>query len=57
MFFGGIACCFGAIAVPLNAEALALITKQVGKHRTHVFSYRGKPTIQVNTNACYAPEN
>src|SRR4051812_8242909 len=35
-----------AIAVPLNAEALALITKQVGKHLTHVFSYRGKPIIQ-----------
>jgi len=43
-----------AIAVPLNAEALALITKQVGKHRTHVFSYRGKPIIQLNTKAWYA---
>src|SRR5205809_3485156 len=43
-----------AIAVPLNAEALALITKQVGKHCTHVFSYKGKPIIQVNTKAWYA---
>ena len=42
-----------AIAVPLNAEALALI-KQVGKHRTHVFSYCGKPIIQLNTKAWYA---
>ena len=42
-----------AIAVPLNAEALALITKQVGKHRTHVLSYRGKPIVQVSTKAWY----
>jgi len=42
-----------AIAVPLNAEALALI-KQVGKHRTHVFSYCGKPIMQLNTKAWYA---
>ena len=42
-----------AIAVPLNAEAVALITKQVGKHRTHVFSFRGKPIRQVSTKAWY----
>jgi hypothetical protein len=29
-----------AIAVPLNAEALVLVQKQLGKHATHVFSYR-----------------
>ena len=32
-----------AIPVPLNAEAVSLISKQVGKHLTHVFSFRGKP--------------
>jgi integrase len=43
-----------AIAVPLNAEALALVQKQIGKHATHVFSYRGKPITQVSTKAWYA---
>jgi integrase len=43
-----------AIPVPLNAEAASLISKQVGKHLTHVFSYRGRPIIQVNTKAWYA---
>ena len=42
-----------AIAVPLNAEALALISKQDGKHLTHVFSFRGKPIVQVSTKAWY----
>ena len=42
-----------AIVVPLNAGAIALITKQVGKHRTHVFSFRGKPVHQVSTKAWY----
>jgi integrase len=36
-----------AIPVPLNAEAVALISKQVGKHLTHVFSFRGRPITQV----------
>lgn len=43
-----------AIPVPLNAEAVALISMQVGKHLTHVFSYCGKPIIQVSTKAWYA---
>ena len=42
-----------AIAVPLNAEAVSIIRRQVGKHPTHVFSYRGKPIRQVNTKAWY----
>jgi len=42
-----------AIAVPLNAEALALVSKQVGKHATHVFSFRGQPVRQVSTKAWY----
>ena len=42
-----------AIAVPLNAEALALISRQIGKHLTHVFSFRGKPIRQVGTKAWY----
>lgn len=40
-----------AIAVPLNAEAVAIIRRQLGRHPTHVFSYRGKPITQVSTKA------
>ncbi|KWW38412.1 integrase [Cupriavidus metallidurans] len=43
-----------AIAVPLNAEATGILLKQVGKHATHVFSFRGKPITQVSTKAWYA---
>lgn len=43
-----------AIAVPLNAAALALVQKQIGKHASHVFSYHGKPITQVSTKAWYA---
>jgi integrase len=31
-----------AISVPLNGEAMALVRKQVGKHPTNVFSFRGR---------------
>jgi integrase len=40
-----------AIPVPLNADAIAIILKQVGKHPELVFSYRGHPIRQVNTKA------
>jgi integrase len=40
-----------AIAVPLNAEAVLLIRKWLGKHQTHVFSFNGRPIIQVSTKA------
>ena len=43
-----------AIPVPLNAEAVSLVRKQLGKHLTHVFSYRGRPITQVSTKAWYA---
>ena len=43
-----------AIAVPLNGEAMALLRKQVGKHPTYVFSYKGALITQVSTKACYA---
>ena len=29
--------------MPLNAEAVVIIRKRVGKHPTHVFSFRGRP--------------
>src|SRR6476620_4214211 len=40
-----------AIAVPLSAAAVIVIREQIGKHSTHVFSFRGKPVRQVNTKA------
>ncbi len=43
-----------AIAVPLNAEAVVIVRKQLGRHPTHVFSFRGKPITQVSTKAWYA---
>lgn len=42
-----------AIAVPLNAEAVVIIRKRLGKHPTHVFSFRGMPIVQVSTKAWY----
>ena len=43
-----------AISVPLNGEAMALVGKQVGKHPTCVFGYKGVPITQVSTKAWYA---
>jgi len=40
-----------AIAVPLSAAAIIVIREQIGKHLTHVFSYRGHRVTQVNTKA------
>jgi len=40
-----------AIAVPLNADAINVLRGQLGKHLEYVFTYRGKPVIQVNTKA------
>jgi len=41
------------IHVTLNATALEVLTRQIGKHMTHVFTYKGKPVTQVNTKAWY----
>jgi integrase len=38
-----------AIAVPLSVAAVAVIREQLGKHATHVFSYKGNSVTQVNT--------
>ncbi|HNC42500.1 MAG TPA: site-specific integrase, partial [Nitrosomonas sp.] len=39
------------IHVTLNATAMAVLTRQIGKHPRSVFSYKGKPITQVNTKA------
>lgn len=41
------------IHVTLNATAINVLTKQIGKHPARVFSYKGKPITQVNTKAWY----
>jgi integrase len=43
-----------AIPVPLNAESVVLVRKWLGKHPTHVFSYRGKPITEVSSRPWYA---
>lgn len=40
-----------AISVPLSKTAVVIIREQIGKHQSYVFSYKGKPIIQVNTKA------
>jgi integrase len=40
-----------AHSVPLNAMALAVLRKQVGKHAVRVFTYCGEPIDQVSTRA------
>jgi len=40
-----------AHSVPLNEMALSVLRKQLGKHPTHVFTYRGSPVSNVNTKA------
>jgi integrase len=39
------------IHVTLNATAQEVLVRQVGKHPTRVFTYRGRPVNQVNTKA------
>jgi integrase len=40
-----------AIPVPLNADALAVIREQIGKHDTRVFTYKGNVVNDANTKA------
>jgi len=41
------------IHVTLNATAINVLTKQIGKDPKAVFTYKGKPVIQVGTKAWY----
>jgi len=43
-----------AIGVPLSLAAVAVLREQMGKHLTHVFTFRGKPVKQVNNTAWIA---
>ena len=39
------------IHVTLNATAVEVLRRQIGKHQSRVFTYKGKPIAQVNTKA------
>ena len=40
-----------AHSVPLNQAAMDVLERRQGDHRTYVFTYEGKPVVQVNTKA------
>ena len=40
-----------AIGIPLNAEAILVLRRQMGEHPRFVFTHRGKPVRNVNTKA------
>lgn len=40
-----------ALGVPLNDIALGVLERQLGKHRSHVFTYKGRPLRTANTRA------
>lgn len=40
-----------AIGVPLNDEAVSIIRRQLGRHVSFVFTFKGKPVQQVNTRS------
>lgn len=40
-----------AIPVPLNKDAIAVLTRQAGKHPEFVFTFRGQRVTQCNTKA------
>lgn len=40
-----------AIAVPLSSAAVLVLREWIGKHQTHVFSFRNKPVMQPNNAA------
>jgi integrase len=39
------------ISVPLNATAMEVLRRQLGKHPQRVFTYAGKPLANANTRA------
>ena len=39
------------ISVSLNAQAMAVLTAQIGKHPIRVFTYNGKPIEELNSHA------
>ena len=46
-----------AIGIPLDAEAMLVLRRQMGIHPRFVFTHRGKPVRNVNTKAWKAALN
>jgi integrase len=40
-----------AIAVPLNQDAMRVLSVQAGRHATHVFAFKGETIVKVSTAA------
>ena len=40
-----------ALGVPLNEVALGVLRRQAGRHKSHVFTYRGRPLRNANNRA------
>lgn len=40
-----------AIAVPLNKDAMRVLSVQIGHHSTHVFAFKGQTVVKVSTAA------
>lgn len=40
-----------ALAVPLNKDAMRVVTDQIGKHELFVFTFKGKPVSRANNHA------
>lgn len=40
-----------AISVPLNDLAIEVLRRRVGRHKTHVFTYNGRPMKWINSGA------
>ena len=40
-----------AIAVPLNEDALRVLRRRLGRHRSYVFTYQGRPIVRCSTHA------
>jgi integrase len=40
-----------AIGIPLNADAVAVIRRFIGKHDIYVFTYKGNPVLKAGGNA------
>lgn len=40
-----------SLGVPLNEVAMGVLSRQLGKHQSHVFTYRGRPLRNANNRA------
>lgn len=38
------------VAIPLSAEAMEVVTQQIGKHHEYVFTYRGRPFKVISSD-------